>query len=149
MACKLFVANLHFTTSVEQLTEIFSVHGQVLEIRIAKDNDGKSKGFSFVTMNSASSASSALASLNGTFLGGRALRVELGGGGSNKSKQVNERSGGGAGGVSHDNKNIIQPHQQQQQQFASSYYSGNKLTEKDQKEKVGGVLVVSISLLLN
>jgi hypothetical protein len=41
---KLFVANLHFTTTIEKLNELFGAFGEVLEIRIAKDNDGKSKG---------------------------------------------------------------------------------------------------------
>src|SRR5436853_5300399 len=99
MSKKLFVGNLSFQTTENDITEAFSKYGAVEAVSIITDRDtGRSKGFGFVTM-SEEDADKAIAQLNGSQLDGRALTVneakpmvkrDFGGGGRN--------SGGGGGG---------------------------------------------------
>lgn len=93
---KLYVGNLSFETTENDLQDLFEQHGQVSEVALMMDRmTGKSRGFAFVTMNDKAQADAALAALNGKQVGGRALTV-------NEARPREERgarpSGGGAGG---------------------------------------------------
>jgi len=109
MQNQLFVGNLAFSTTKEELEAAFSVYGPVLEVKIPMDRDtGRVRGFAFVTFETQQSAEKALA-LDGTDLNGRAIRVNVaeakksggtGGGGrgaGGRSGGTGGRSGGGAG----------------------------------------------------
>jgi RNA recognition motif-containing protein len=72
----IFVGNLAFTTTEEELALLFHPYGVINRVRIVQDGaTGRSRGFGFVEMPDASEAQAALASLQGTTLGGRALTV--------------------------------------------------------------------------
>lgn len=95
----LFVGNLPLTTTEAELRALFEVHGTVERASIVNDRDtGRSRGFGFVEMSDAAAADKAIAAINGTELGGRALKV-------NEARPKTERSGfprgrgqGGGGG---------------------------------------------------
>jgi cold-inducible RNA-binding protein len=88
----IFVGNLDFNTSEEELRQLFEVHGQVDRVSIMTDRDtGRSRGFGFVEMASAEDGEKAIAALNGSQVGGRTLNV-------NEARPKPERSGGGGGG---------------------------------------------------
>lgn len=73
---KLYVGNLSFETTENDLQDAFEKHGQVSEVALMMDRmTGKSRGFAFVTMNDKAQAESALNALNGKDFGGRALTV--------------------------------------------------------------------------
>jgi cold-inducible RNA-binding protein len=73
---KLYVGNLSFETTENDLQDLFEQHGQVSEVTLMMDRmTGKSRGFAFVTMNDKAQADAAMAALNGKELGGRALNV--------------------------------------------------------------------------
>ena len=75
MAKKIFVGNLSFQTSENDLNNLFAQFGEVESVSIITDRDtGRSKGFGFVAMND-ESAEKAISQLNGTELNGRALTV--------------------------------------------------------------------------
>ena len=91
---KLYVGNLSYGTSQEDLEELFGKHGQVAEVRIIRDmNSGQSRGFAFVEMASAQDAQKAIDALNGYELQARALVVN-----EARPKESRPRSGGGGGG---------------------------------------------------
>src|SRR5437667_8761265 len=102
MSKKIYVGNLSFRTTEEELTGLFEQVGAVESVSIITDRDtGRSKGFGFVAMND-ESAEKAISQLNGTELNGRALTVnearpmvkrDFGGGGCQNSGR-----GGGRGG---------------------------------------------------
>ena len=72
----LYVANLPFTTTEEELAQLFHPYGEIASVRIITDRDtGRSRGFGFVEMPNAMEANAAIAELDGTSLGGRALTV--------------------------------------------------------------------------
>lgn len=102
MQNQLFVGNLAFSTTKEELETAFAVYGPVLEVKIPIDRDtNRVRGFAFVTFESQAAAEKALA-LDGTDLNGRAIRVNVAqekksGGAGGRS---GGRSGGGAGGRS-------------------------------------------------
>jgi RNA recognition motif-containing protein len=76
MSSKLFVGNLAFSTTENELRDLFSAHGNVAEIFVAMDKfTGRPRGFAFVTMGSAEEAQAAIAAINGTNVGGRDLAV--------------------------------------------------------------------------
>lgn len=76
MGRKLYVGNLPFTTTDEELNEIFAQSGQVASAKIILDrNSGRSKGFGFVEMNTDEEAQKAISQLNGVQIGGRPLMV--------------------------------------------------------------------------
>lgn len=76
MSTKLFVGNLSFGVSEDDLREMFSAHGPVNEINVIKDRmTGRSRGFAFVTMNSEEGAKAVIAALHGKDLKGRSLTV--------------------------------------------------------------------------
>lgn len=104
MATKLYVGNLSFRTTSEELRELFSQAGAVESASIIEDRDtGRSRGFAFVEMASADEAATAISQLNGKEVGGRALTVNEarprvdrdGGGHSGRGGGFGRRSGGG------------------------------------------------------
>ena len=75
---KLYVGNLSYSTSDDDLQQQFSRYGQVSSAKVMMDRDnGRSKGFGFVEMGSASEAQSAIQGLHGQTLDGRSLVVNL------------------------------------------------------------------------
>ena len=92
MSNKLFVGNLSFDITENDLKDAFAAHGTVMETNLMMDRaTGRPRGFGFVTMNSPEEAQKAIAALNGSQLGGRALTV-------NVAKPREERPAGGGGG---------------------------------------------------
>jgi cold-inducible RNA-binding protein len=99
MSMKLYVGNLAFQTSSEDLHQLFSQAGTVESASVIEDREtGRSRGFGFVEMSSKEEGNAAIQQFNGQELGGRALNVneakpreDRGGGGGN-------RNGGGRGG---------------------------------------------------
>ncbi len=92
MTKKLYVGNLPFQTTEEDLSDLFSQAGNVESVRIITDRDtGRSRGFGFVEMGD-EEADKAVESLNGTEMGGRPLTV------NEARPQVNRGGGGGGGG---------------------------------------------------
>jgi RNA recognition motif-containing protein len=88
----IFVGNLDFNTSEDELRKLFEVHGQVDRVSIMTDRDtGRSRGFGFVEMTSNEDGEKAIAALNGSQIGGRTLNV-------NEARPKVERGGGGGGG---------------------------------------------------
>lgn len=76
MAQKIYVGNLNYSTSEETLTKLFSQYGEVVSAVIIKDRyTEQSKGFGFVEMTDQGSADAAIATLNGTDVDGRSVRV--------------------------------------------------------------------------
>ncbi len=72
----IYVGNLNFAASEEELRTLFADHGAVETVTIVRDRaSGQSRGFAFVGMTDASQAENAIRILNGTPLGGRALKV--------------------------------------------------------------------------
>jgi cold-inducible RNA-binding protein len=73
---KLYVGNLSFETTENDLQDLFEQHGEVSEVSLMMDRmTGKSRGFAFITMNDKAQAESAVAALNGNDVAGRALTV--------------------------------------------------------------------------
>ena len=73
---KLYVGNLSFETTENDLQDLFEQHGKVGEVALMMDRmTGKSRGFAFVTMNDATEASAAMTALNGKEVNGRTLNV--------------------------------------------------------------------------
>jgi cold-inducible RNA-binding protein len=72
----IYVANLAYTTTEEELSQLFEPYGIVASVRIITERDtGRSRGFGFVEMPDATEAQAAIDGLNGTALGGRTLTV--------------------------------------------------------------------------
>ncbi|MDQ3414812.1 MAG: RNA-binding protein, partial [Verrucomicrobiota bacterium] len=72
----LYVGNLSFETTENDLNDLFSEHGKVTDVAILSDREtGRSRGFGFVTFTDAAGANAAIAALNGKEIGGRALTV--------------------------------------------------------------------------
>ena len=89
MSMKLYVGNLSYETTSDDLTNMFSAHGTVESAAVISDRDtGRSKGFGFVEMSSKNEGESAIDALNGKEVSGRSLTV-------NEAKPREERSGGG------------------------------------------------------
>lgn len=92
MGSKIYVGGLPYSTTEQQLSDLFAVHGAVTSSRIITDKfTGQSRGFGFVEMSSDSEAQAAITALNGTELGGRTLTV-------NEARPQEPRTGGGGGG---------------------------------------------------
>jgi cold-inducible RNA-binding protein len=92
MSNKLFVGNLSFNTTENDLQDAFAAFGSVTEANLMMDRmTNRPRGFGFVTMSTADEAQAAIAGLNGKDLGGRALTV-------NVARPREERTGGGGGG---------------------------------------------------
>jgi RNA recognition motif-containing protein len=92
MSTKLFVGNLSFNTTENDLQDAFAAHGTVVEANLMMDRmSGRPRGFGFVTMSTPEEAQKAIEALNGKELDGRALTV-------NVARPREERPGGGGGG---------------------------------------------------
>lgn len=89
MGTKLYVGNLPFDITDEDLRKMLSEHGPVNEIAVVMDKfTGQARGFAFATMNSQEAANAAILALNGKDWKGRALTV-------NEARPREERSGSG------------------------------------------------------
>jgi RNA recognition motif-containing protein len=86
---KLYVGNLNYAVTNDQLQELFSGFGQVRDVRIIEG-----KGFGFVEMSSSEEAEKAMESLNGSDFEGRTLRIDE----ARPPRPRNDRRGGGFGG---------------------------------------------------
>src|SRR2546423_346041 len=91
MSTKLYVGNLSFQTTSQDLQELFTQAGTVESANVIEDRDtGRSKGFAFIEMSTPEEAASAIEQFNGKEVGGRALKV-------NEARPRENRSGGGGG----------------------------------------------------
>src|SRR6185312_12070399 len=78
MSTKLFVGNLSFDTTENDLQDAFAAHGTVVETNLMTDRaTGRSRGFGFITMASEQEAENAVTAMNGRSIGGRALTVNI------------------------------------------------------------------------
>ena len=92
MSMKLYVGNLAFSTSSQDLQELFAQAGTVESANVIEDRDtGRSRGFGFVEMASKEEGEAAIAQFNGKEINGRALNV-------NEAKPRENRGGGGGRG---------------------------------------------------
>jgi len=113
MSNKLFVGNLSFNTTENDLQEAFAAHGTVVEANLMMDRlSGRSRGFAFVTMSTPEEAQKAIQALHGASIDNRALTVNVarpkedrprgerpgGGGGGDRGPRRDFRGGGGGGG---------------------------------------------------
>src|SRR5438093_11881436 len=95
MSTKLFVGNLSFNMTENDLQDAFAAHGTVVEANLMMDRmSGKPRGFGFVTMSTPEEAQKAIDALNGKTVDGRALTVNI-------ARPREERSGAGGGGGGH------------------------------------------------
>jgi RNA recognition motif-containing protein len=91
MSKRIYVGNLPFTATEDQIRDLFEPHGTVSSISLVEDREtGRPRGFGFIEMDD-SGAEAAISSINGTDMGGRALNV-------NEARPRNSGGGGGGGG---------------------------------------------------
>jgi len=91
MGTKLYVGNLSFRTTSDELKDLFSQAGEVESASVIEDREtGRSRGFGFVEMATAEGGAAAITQFNGYELGGRALTV-------NEARPKADRGGGGGG----------------------------------------------------
>ncbi len=89
---KMYVGNLSFDTTKEDLEDAFGQHGTVTDVHVPQDREtGRPRGFAFVTMDSKGAMDSAIDALDGQDLGGRTIKV-------NEARPREDRGGGGGGG---------------------------------------------------
>jgi len=94
----IYVSNLSFAVQDEDLRDYFSEYGEVTSSKVIMDKfTNKSKGFAFVEMSDDTSATKAIAELNGAMVDGRALRVS-------EARPREERPAGGSGGYGGGNR---------------------------------------------
>jgi len=110
MGQKVFVGNMSFDTTREELQELFAQAGEITEVVVPTDRmSGRPRGFAFVTFASDEAAAAAIQKMDGQLLGGRNLRVNEasaapqrsfggGGGGGGFSRPFGAGGGGGGGG---------------------------------------------------
>ncbi len=92
MNTKLYVGNLSFDTTENDLQDLFAQYGPVSEVNLITDRmSGRSRGFAFVTMGTPEGAEGAISALSGKEIQGRALTV-------NEARPREEHAGGGGGG---------------------------------------------------
>ncbi len=90
---KLYVGNLSFSSTEDELRDLFEQHGKVSSVNVITDREtGRSRGFGFIEMDEDSAANAAMEALDGRDFGGRNLRVN--------EAQERDRGGGGGGGRS-------------------------------------------------
>lgn len=107
----IYVGNLPYTATEEDVTDLFAAHGPVERVKIITDREtGRSKGFAFVTLGDQSQLNASIEALDGHDFQGRALRVNASepkeprpggfrsGGGGGGGGYGGERRGGGGGG---------------------------------------------------
>lgn len=88
---KLYVGNISFNTTNQDLNDLFGAYGTVQSSNIIEDREtGRSRGFGFVEMSSPAEGQAAIAELDGKEIDGRTIKV-------NEAKPQGERSGGGGG----------------------------------------------------
>ena len=98
MPVKLYVGNLPYSTSEDELRQLFEEAGSVVSVAVIRDRDtGRSKGFGFVEMGSDADAQSAISRFNNFKMGERPLTV-------NPARPREERSGSGSGGGNRDRR---------------------------------------------
>jgi RNA recognition motif-containing protein len=86
---KLYVGNLPFSATEDEIRSAFGAHGGVSSVNVIMDREtGRPRGFAFVEMDDERGAEAAIRALDGSQLGGRSLKVS----------EAQERSGGGGGG---------------------------------------------------
>ena len=89
MSKKIYIGNLPFSSTEDELRAVFERHGRVESVNVITDRDsGRPRGFAFVEMDEASAADDAIRALDGSELGGRSIRVN----------EAQDRRGGGGGG---------------------------------------------------
>ncbi len=89
MSKKIYVGNLPFSSSEDDLKDVFGRHGAVESVNIITDREtGRPRGFAFIEMEEASAAANAISALDGSDLGGRNIKVN----------EAQDRRGGGGGG---------------------------------------------------
>ncbi|MDF1860538.1 MAG: RNA-binding protein [Verrucomicrobiales bacterium] len=89
---KMYVGNLSFDTTKEDLETLFSDHGTVTDVHVPQDREtGRPRGFAFVTMDSKSAMEAAIEAIDGQDVDGRTLKV-------NEARPREDRGGGGGGG---------------------------------------------------
>lgn len=92
MIMKMYVGNLSFDTTKQDLESLFSEHGTVTDVHLPTDREsGRPRGFAFVTMDSKGAMDAAIKTLDGQNVDGRNIKV-------NEAQPREERSGGGGGG---------------------------------------------------
>jgi cold-inducible RNA-binding protein len=92
MGKNIYVGNLSYDTTQDQLQTLFEAHGEVSSVNVITDRGtGRPRGFAFVEMATEQAANAAIAALNGQEVDGRALTV-------NEAKPREPRGGGGRGG---------------------------------------------------
>lgn len=90
MSKKLYIGNIPFTATEDELRGVFERHGSVDSVNVITDREtGRPRGFAFVEMSEASAADDAIRALDGSDLGGRSIRV---------NEAQDKRGGGGGGG---------------------------------------------------
>ncbi len=94
MSKKIYVGNIPFTSTEDDLRDLFGRHGGVSSVNVIMDREtGRQRGFAFVEMDEASAADDAIRALDGSDLGGRSIRV---------NEAQDRRGGGGGGGYRRD-----------------------------------------------
>lgn len=89
---KIYVGNLPFSATQEEIQDLFAQHGQVNNVTLINDREtGRPRGFGFVEMGDSESGNKAIDALNGQDFGGRRLNI-------NEAKPREPRSGGFGGG---------------------------------------------------
>jgi RNA recognition motif-containing protein len=89
---KMYVGNLSFDTTKQDLETLFSEYGAVTDVHLPTDREsGRPRGFAFVTMDSKGAMNTAIEAVNGKDVAGRSLKV-------NEAQAREERGGGGGGG---------------------------------------------------
>ena len=92
MSKKLYIGNLPFTATEDELRDLFERHGSVASVKVITDREtGRPRGFAFVEMSEQSAATDAIRALDGSQLGGRSLKVN--------EAQDKPRPGGGGGPI--------------------------------------------------
>ena len=95
---RLYVGNLSFDSTEEDITDAFSAHGTVVSVHVVTDRDtGRPRGFAFVEMGSDAEAQAAIQHLDGSSLGGRNLRVNVARPREDRGGGGGRRDGGGGG----------------------------------------------------
>ncbi len=88
----IYVGNLDFGSTEEQVRALFEPYGAIEKVTLVRDRDtGQSRGFAFVQMTNDAEAQNAIAAINGTVIGGRALNV-------NEARPKPDRGFSGGGG---------------------------------------------------
>lgn len=103
---KLFVGNLSFQTTENELNDAFAAHGTVTEANLMMDRGtNRSRGFAFVTMSTDEEAQKAIAAMNGADLGGRSITVNIAKPREERPSGGRREYGGGGGGGYRGNRN--------------------------------------------